>query len=528
QPNIGYDENTGKELLFFVTDRADAAGGRNGDLDIYCSIIEADGKVNTPAKLNINTEEDDITPFFNKKNKTLYFSSEGYQGFGGFDIYRSEKIGSDYATPVSMEAPLNSSYDDFYFSTDEEFENGYFSSNRLGVTFEGEGMETCCSDIYKLEIIQVELLAFTFNKLVNTELDSCTVALYDVATGEKIEQRLNPAGNDYYFPLDLEKEYMVITKKEGRWTIDTTYVNTLGITETTTLQTELNLLPDVDLITNTFDKNTEEELIGCTFEFYDETTGELIYKTDRIDDNRFYSKLEFGKKYKVVASKEGYSSDEVSFTTSGLTTPKTFEFPLYLEPEFDIVNLSVILYFDNDEPDKRTRRPTTSRTYKEAYSEYVKEERVQQFLVENGKGLNGEIKIKSEKETQLFFDDRVKQGMVKLELFARFLERYLPQGRKYQIEVEGFASPRAPSDYNKKLTSRRVSSVENYLRRYNGGVLAPYIGYGKNLTIKLIPRGEDPSEGLGIPSRFSDPKSIYSIEASEQRKVEIVRIKRIQ
>jgi len=106
----------------------------------------------------------------------------------------------------------------------------------------------------------------------------------------------------------------------------------------------------------------------------------------------------------------------------------------------------------------------------------------------------------------------------------QFLERTLPQGNKYKIELEGFASPRAPSSYNKSLTSRRVSSVENYLRQYNGGVLSQYIGTNKGLHITLVPRGEQSAEGLGIPSNYSDPKSIYSIEASEQRKVTIVRV----
>ncbi len=528
QPSIGFDKNTGKELLFFVTDRADAVGGQNGDLNIYCSLIEADGQVSIPQKLNINTEEDDITPFFNKENNTLYFSSKGYKGFGGFDIYKSEKLGSDFGSPVAMDYPLNTSYDDVYFSTDEKFENAYFSSNRLGVTYEEKDMETCCNDIFKLEMIQVNLITTTFNKLNDAKLDSCSVALFDVATGKELKRELDPGGNFYTFPLDLEREYMVISSRDGGWTMDTVFVSTKGIKETTTLERELKHRPAVDLFTNTFDRSTDLPLEGCTFHFYNESTGELIGSTPRLDDNEFYSMLEFGVDYKVVATKPYWTPDSVSFNTRDLYVGKTFRFPLYLECEPDgAINLSVVLFFDNDEPDKRTRATSTSKTYKEVWSEYVKEERIDKFLSENGKDLSGEQKLKAQDDTRLFFDDDVKGGMTKLQLFASFLERYVPQGRIYQIEIEGFASPRAPSDYNKSLTSRRVSSVENYLRRYNGGVLAQYIGADKNLRIKLIPRGEDPSEGLGIPSNYSDPKSIYSIEASKQRKVELVRIKRI-
>ena len=526
QPNIGFDNEKGKELLLFVSNRADVVGGQNDDLNIYCSYIEADGQVGSPEKLNINTEKDDITPFFNQKTNKLYFSSNGYQGFGGFDIYESEKMGLTFGTPEAMSYPLNTSYDDIYFSTDKNFSSAYFSSNRLGVKYESEGMETCCNDIYKLEIIQVELLATTFNGLAKTGLDSCNVLLYDIATDELIEKKLNPEGNDYFFPLELDKEYMIISNRDGRWTMDTSYVSTKGLVETTKLERELFLIPNVDLIANTFDNATDDPLFGCTFEFYDEETGELILKTKRIDDNRFYNTLEFGKKYKVVASKNCYSSDEVSFTTKDLTTSKTFKFPLNLEPEPDIA-LSVILYFDNDEPDKRTRAISTSKTYKETYNEYIKTERLDQFLSENGKGLSGEDRLIAQDRIKKFFDTDVKTGMIKLDLFAQFLERYLPQGHMYEIEIEGFASPRAPSDYNKSLTSRRVSSVENYLRKYNRGVLAPYIGDTKNLRIKLVPKGEDPSSGMNIPSASSDPKSIYSVEASKQRKVELIKIIRL-
>ena len=65
------------------------------------------------------------------------------------------------------------------------------------------------------------------------------------------------------------------------------------------------------------------------------------------------------------------------------------------------------------------------------------------------------------------------------------------------------------------------------MKEYNGGVLAPYIGQGKNLRLILVPRGEQPAEGQGIPSQYQDPKSIFSIPASRQRKVEIVKFQEV-
>ena len=60
QPSIGYDETLGKELLFFVSDRAEGGVGGRGDLDILCSLIEDDGSISAPVRLDINTEEDSV------------------------------------------------------------------------------------------------------------------------------------------------------------------------------------------------------------------------------------------------------------------------------------------------------------------------------------------------------------------------------------------------------------------------------------------------------------------------------------
>jgi len=528
QPNVGFDETLGKELLFFTSDRASGGVGGRGDLDIYCSLIESDGAISAPVRLDINTDEDDITPFYNQKEKSLYFSSKGYRGFGGFDIYKSEKDGNDFSEPESMAYPLNSSYDDVYFSTDSNLDNAYFSSNRIGVTYEAEGMETCCNDIFKLEYIKANLLPFTFNGLSADGLDSCSVVLYDITTGDAIEvgRDKNLVGFNYSFPLDLERKYMVIASHEGRWTVDTTYVSTLGVTESTTFETKLNLFPSVDLISLAYDGGTRAPLTGATFILKCTKSGDILLETNRLDDNRIYSMLEYGKEYSIQAKKQYYDdSEEIVFTTEGLTSNKTFNIPLYLEPED--IGISISLYFDNDEPDKRTRNTFSTQTYKQSYDRYSVSPKIEEFVRENTKGLSGEQRLIAEQETRDFFTNKVDRGMIQLDLFAKFLETKLPQGGKYIVDIEGFASPRAPSEYNQALTSRRVNSVEKYLIGYSS-ILRNNIGPNKSLILNFIPKGEQPAEGKGIPSEYQDPKSIFSIPASEQRKVEIVRFRKAE
>lgn len=555
QPNIGYDENLGKELLFFVSNRADSLGGANGDMNIYCSIIEADGRVSVPSKIDINTAEDDVTPFFNRANKTLYFSSKGYQGFGGYDIYQAEQKGSGYADPIALEKPINSSYDDYYFSADSTFETLYFSTNRMGVTYEDEGLETCCDDIYKLEIIKVNLEVTTYNKLLTQAgkdpdtLNACQVSLYEMETGELIDQKLDMNGNFYAFLLDLETEYMIVSTKEGGWIGDTTYVSTKGLVESQTIKRQQYHTPDIDLIVNTFDKSTGEELVGCTFRFYDVATNELIIPpVTRLEDNQFVSMLEFGKEYKVVASKEGYTDDEIIFNTRDIYVPTTLKFPLYLEPsclKYDQYNLEIYLYFENDVPGRRTltraqRRVTDTSVYAYdvLYNSYKRQSLIDTFITENIRPVYGYAS--AEEATQAvesFFRDTVGvEGMEKLELYAQFLNQVcLDDGAIYQIDIMGNASPRASSAYNLILSKRRINSVEKYLRNYqykyteNGVEKVRSLGdkIGKNILLKLDPQGEKKSQGKNIPSAYGDPRSIYSLEASKQRRVKLYNFKKI-
>jgi len=555
QPNIGYDENLGKELLFFVSDRADSLGGANDDMNIYCSIIEADGKISAPSKIDVNTPEDDVTPFFNKANKTLYFSSKGYQGFGGYDIYQAEQKGSGFAQPLALEKPINSSYDDYYFSSDDEMETLYFATNRLGVIYEDEGLETCCDDIYKLEIVKINLEVTTHNKLLNKDgkkpdtLHICEVSIYEIETGKLVEQKLDPNGNFYTFSLDLETDYMVVSTKEGKWVGDTTYVSTKGLEESQTLTRQQYHTPEIDLIVNTFDKTTGGELTGCTFKFIDMETGELIIPpVTRLEDNQFASMLEFGKEYKVVASKEGYSDDEVIFNSRDLYVPTTLKFPLYLEPsclKYDEYGLEIYLYFENDVPGKRTLTPSQKKVtetsiyaYDRLYRSYIRQSLIDTFIAENIKPTYGYANAEeATKAVESFFKDDVgTEGMDKLELYAQFLnEVCLDEGAVYQVDVMGTTSPRASNEYNLMLSKRRISSVAKYLKNYqykyteNGVEKVKSLGniIGKNILLKLDPRGEEESKGTNIPAAFGDPRSIYSLEASKQRRVKLYNFKKI-
>lgn len=149
QPSVATNGAEGY-ILYFVSDRP----GGFGKLDIWKSSISANGKYSQPENLgsNINTIDDEITPFFHTPSQTLYFSSEGHGGLGGYDIFKSAMTNSIFGPAVNAGYPLNSSYQDLYFTLHNNGEKGLLSSNRPGSMYIKN--KTCCYDIYSFNLLK--------------------------------------------------------------------------------------------------------------------------------------------------------------------------------------------------------------------------------------------------------------------------------------------------------------------------------------------------------------------------------------
>lgn len=115
--------------LYFVSDRP----GSIGKTDIYVVDIYPDGTYGEPINLGpeINTPEREMFPFIGKDN-VLYFSSDGYPGYGELDVYASKIFDNTVSEPMNLEEPVNSPMDDFAYIIDDTKNKGYFSSNRDG------------------------------------------------------------------------------------------------------------------------------------------------------------------------------------------------------------------------------------------------------------------------------------------------------------------------------------------------------------------------------------------------------------
>jgi len=84
----------------------------------------------TPKNLgaSINTESDDISPFIHVNEQTLYFATDGRTGFGGFDIYYSERdTANKWTEPKNFGYPINSHNDELAMFITADGTHGYYS-----------------------------------------------------------------------------------------------------------------------------------------------------------------------------------------------------------------------------------------------------------------------------------------------------------------------------------------------------------------------------------------------------------------
>lgn len=115
--------------LYFASDRPGGYGG----MDIYVVEKKRDGNWGTPVNLGskINTTGNELFPFISPEG-ILYWSSNGFEGLGGLDVYSMPISNGEKAIRNHLTAPINSSGDDFGFTTNFEGTKGYLTSDRNG------------------------------------------------------------------------------------------------------------------------------------------------------------------------------------------------------------------------------------------------------------------------------------------------------------------------------------------------------------------------------------------------------------
>ncbi|NRR90452.1 OmpA family protein [Winogradskyella undariae] len=197
--------------LYFASDMP----GTYGQSDIFVVDVNDDGTLGEPENLgsSINTEGKETFPFMNT-NGDLYFSSTGFPGLGGRDIFKSEGVdakvekSSSRNFPIeNVGKPVNSVSDDFAYYENLVTKRVYFSSNREG----GKGSD----DIYTFEITECKQLVTgtVLDIKTNEPIPNATVVLFD-GEGNEIERKTVAEDAVFEFDLACKTEYLVRGEKE--------------------------------------------------------------------------------------------------------------------------------------------------------------------------------------------------------------------------------------------------------------------------------------------------------------------------
>lgn len=151
--NIINDYNFSEKANFFLTnnrqvlllsvEREDTQGAR----DLYVSFLQSDSSWSEPKNMgsNVNTAGEEASPFLAADNKTLYFSSNGYAGYGGYDVYVTKRLDDtwlNWSDPENMGSRINSDQEDLFFNIPITGDYAYYS----------RGMNENDTDIHRVKM----------------------------------------------------------------------------------------------------------------------------------------------------------------------------------------------------------------------------------------------------------------------------------------------------------------------------------------------------------------------------------------
>lgn len=230
QPSVSADGNT----IYFASDRK----GGLGSIDIWMTKKDVKtGEWGTPINLGpkINTSGKEKSPFMHSDSETLYFSSDGHPGVGGFDIFYVKKDDNgEWKEPQNIGYPINTESDDlgFFVSTDGHY--GYFATNTKSKV---KGKTVGGWDVYSFELYKEarpEEVAFIKDTLKDANgqafVGKVDIEITNLATKEKQAVVVDTTTGEFTTIVNRKKgaDFLITAKKEG-YTFSSQIVKTVAV-----------------------------------------------------------------------------------------------------------------------------------------------------------------------------------------------------------------------------------------------------------------------------------------------------------
>ena len=212
----GFHLSASHHTLILSLDKENGFGGQ----DLYVSFQIGKGHWGAPQNLGeiINTSTSEIDAFLAADGKTLYFASDGHEGFGGLDLFMTKRLDeswNNWSKPVNLGSSICTSNDDRYFSIAASGENAFFvRTDQKGET-----------DIYQARLpkeIQPEPVAFLRGRILNAQNQRQVAADLSYRGLEQTNQNktlsLNPDGS-YSIILPYGENVELLAEQEGYFTL---------------------------------------------------------------------------------------------------------------------------------------------------------------------------------------------------------------------------------------------------------------------------------------------------------------------
>lgn len=241
--------------LYFASDMPSGFGGT----DIYVSTVNADGSLGEAKNLGVivNTEGNEGFPFIHPEEGTLYFSSDGFVGYGLMDVFASVKGENDeIVNVINLGEPINSKKDDFGYYLSEDGFKGFISSNRKG----GVGGD----DIYAFTRIPPLTLKGQIFDAVNNEPVAGAKVILARENGEEIAYFMTEADGSYTHLIPRDEKFVLQGSKEKFQNVEQSF-SSFGLEKEKELIVDLNIalapiedvvvLADLGIIYFDFDKS---------------------------------------------------------------------------------------------------------------------------------------------------------------------------------------------------------------------------------------------------------------------------------
>jgi outer membrane protein OmpA-like peptidoglycan-associated protein len=316
-----------KEIVYYATDRE---GGKGG-LDIWYTTRQKNGEYLAPKPLaHVNTVGDEVTPFFEDSTSTLYFSSDGLPGLGGFDIFASklDMEESSWSEPRNIGKPLNSGADELYYSVQRDQTYGYFVSNREG-SIPLAGISTASDDIFYWENLHFAVDGELVKKGDPTaSMVGARFNLYTTlpnGTKQLVAVDSTSTNGKYFFNLAPDKDYTVEAVKDG-FLPQVDSLTTKGLDQEDTLVANMKVAKDGFLV---YGKIMEDDSLlypgisGASMLIYEIKGGrEFLFRELNPTDSFYRTYLPTEREFKILARKEGYFAGKTTISTKNLPQNK--------------------------------------------------------------------------------------------------------------------------------------------------------------------------------------------------------------